>query len=248
MRVNIFVTCLTDIFHPEVGERLVALLERLGCEVVYPEGQTCCGQPAYNSGYPDEARPLARHFVETFGPLEGHIVAPFGSCVHMVRHAYPKLLEGESQLAQQAAELAGRTSDFCSFLVDALGRSDVGGLFPGRAGAKVAYHDECHLARGLGVSSQPRQLIERVEGCELLELEGDELCCGFGGTFSVKHGDTSTAMADAKIDRYLEAGADAIVSTDVGCLMQLEGRVRRRGVPLEVYHLLELLQPEGALA
>ncbi len=247
MNVNIFVTCLADIFYPEVGERLVSLLERLGCSVEFPEGQTCCGQPGLNSGYEDCAQPPALQLVETFAKTEGPIVAPFGSCVHTIKHRYPELLADHRSELAAATEVAERTYDFSSFIVDQLGKKNVGGSFPGPDGAKVVYHDECHLRRGLGVFEQPRQLLGGVERCEIVELDSDELCCGFGGTFSLKLPEVSVAMADEKIDRYVAAGADAIVSTDVGCLMHLEGRVRRRDENIQVYHLLDLLEPGGGL-
>lgn len=245
--VNLFVTCLVDLYYPQVGERLVRLLERLGCAVSFPADQTCCGQPAFNSGYPEAAQRLCDHFLDVFGPTAGPIVVPFGSCVHMVRHNYPKLYEHDLQRARTARELAARTFDFCDFVVNQLGHAQVGGHWPGPEPARVAYHDECHMARGLGTRQEPRQLLAGVEGVELIELASDELCCGFGGTFSVKQPAISTAMVDEKIDRYKAAGAEAIVSTDVGCLMHLEGRIERRGEQLPVYHLLDLLQPEGGL-
>lgn len=245
--VNLFITCMADLFYPEIGERLVCLLERLGCEVRFPAAQTCCGQPAFNSGYPDAARTVAEHFVDVFAATRGPIVAPFGSCVHMVRHNSAALCDGDPQRRRAAEEIAARTHDFCDFVVNVLGRDQVGGRSPTRDVRRVAYHDECHMAHGLGVRAEPRKLLRGVAGVELAEIEGDELCCGFGGTFSVKLPEVSAAMADDKIDRYLEAGVDAVVSTDVGCLMHLEGRVRRRGDALRVFHLLDLLEPEGRL-
>lgn len=245
--VNLFITCLADLFYPEVGERLVCLLERLGCDVSFPAKQTCCGQPAFNSGYPRPARRVAEHFIDVFAATQGPIVAPFGSCVHMVRHNYAKLVAEDPERLRKAEEIAARTHDFCDFVVNVLGEEQVGGRSPASDVRLVAYHDECHMARGLGVRAEPRKLLRGVDGIELAGLEGDELCCGFGGTFSVKLGEVSAAMADEKIDRYLAAGVDAIVSTDVGCLMHLEGRLRRRGEGLRVFHLLDLLEPEGGL-
>lgn len=247
VRVSLFVTCLVDLLYPEVGERTVALLERLGCEVSFPAGQTCCGQPALNSGYPDDARKVAEHLVRTFAATEGPIVAPFGSCVHMVRHQYPKLFQSDPARAVAARDIAARTHDLPSFVVDVLGRDGVGGHYPGRAGTAVAYHHECHLLRGLATREAPLALLAGVEGCRVVEPQRGELCCGFGGTFSLKLPGASTAMADEKLDRALAAGAQAIVSTDVGCLMHLEGRARRRGLALAVHHLVDLLEPEGRL-
>lgn len=244
--VQLFTTCLADLTYPEVAERLVALLERLGCEVACPAGQTCCGQFTWNSGYEQETLPLARHFLDVFEPDPAPLVAPFGSCVHMVRHHYPRLFRDRPAELERARALAARTHDFCSFVVDVLGVSDAGGRAPER-GLKVAYHDECHMLRGLGERDQPRRLLAGVEGVELVSVPGDELCCGFGGTFSMKLPEVSAAMADERLDRVAAAGADALVTTDVGCMMHLEGRARRRGQPLRVLHLLELLEPDGRL-
>ncbi len=247
MNVNLFITCLADIFYPRVGERLVTLLERLGCTVHFSNEQTCCGQPAYNSGYEKEARAPALQFVKAFANTSGPIVAPFGSCIYTVKHHYPRLLADHQSELAAAQEIASRMYDFSSFIVDELGEDSVGGAFPGSSAARVVYHDECHLRRGLGVSEQPRQLLKGVDGCEIIEMEDDELCCGFGGTFSIKLPEASVAMADEKIERYKAIGADAVVSTDVGCLMHLEGRLRRRGEQMKALHLLDLLEPEGRL-
>jgi len=244
-RVQLFVTCLVDLLYPAVGERTVALLERLGCEVGFPGSQTCCGQPALSSGYPDEALKVADRFLDAFADTEGPIVAPFGSCVHMVRHHYPRLYDGER--AAIAARLAARTYELPSFIVGELGRQTVGGRYPGPGLTAVAYHHECHMRYGLGVTDAPMSLLRGVTGCRIVEPARGELCCGFGGTFSLKLGEISVAMADEKLDTALEAGAQAIVSTDVGCLMHLEGRARRRGLQLRVHHLVDLLEPDGAL-
>lgn len=247
MRVQLFVTCLVDQLYPDVGERTVALLERLGCEVAFPAGQTCCGQPAFNSGYPQHARTVAERFLDAFAATEGPIVAPFGSCVHMVRHGYRRLYAHDPERLALAEALAARTHDLPSFIVGELGRQEVGGRYPGPEGTPVAYHHECHLLRGLGVREQPLALLRGVAGATIVEPEQGELCCGFGGTFSLKLPAISTAMADEKLDRALAAGARAIVSTDAGCLMHLEGRARRRGLDLRVHHLVDLLEPDGRL-
>jgi L-lactate dehydrogenase complex protein LldE len=235
LRVQLFVTCLVDLAYPEVGERTVALLERLGCSVEFPAGQTCCGQPAYNSGHPAAARRVAEAFVDVFAETEGPIVAPFGSCVHMVRHGQRRLVDDRG--------VAARVRDLASFVVEDLGLDAVGGSWDG---GPVAWHDECHLLRGLGAASCSRRLLDGV-GCEVVEVERPDLCCGFGGTFSVKVPEVSVAMADAKLDAAVAAGASAIVSTDPGCLMHLEGRARRRGLDVSVHHLVDLLEPGGRL-
>jgi L-lactate dehydrogenase complex protein LldE len=242
LKVNLFVTCLVDLVMPRVGERTVALLERLGCEVAFPAGQTCCGQPAYNSGYPDAGRRVAERWLDVFAGTEGPVVAPFGSCVHMVRHGIPELCPEDPR----AAELAARTYDVATFIVDVLGIRDAGGRVPDAGTLPVACHDECHLLRGLG-SAAPRALLAGVEGLQLVDTERSELCCGFGGTFAFKLPDVSVAMADEKLDAATAAGARALVSTDPGCLMHLEGRARRRGLDLRVLHLVDLLEPDGTL-
>ncbi|MEA2123347.1 MAG: L-lactate dehydrogenase complex protein LldE [Solirubrobacteraceae bacterium] len=229
MRVQLFVTCLVDLAYPEVGERAVALLERLGCEVEFPAAQTCCGQPAHNSGHPAPARRVTEAWVDAFAATEGPIVAPFGSCVHFV-HGH-------------AGAVGARVVDLASFIVDTLGITDAGGRYDGR----VAWHDECHLLRGLGTADAARTLLAGVRGCEVVDTARPELCCGFGGTFAIKVPEVSVAMADEKIDAAVAAGAQAIVSTDPGCLMHLEGRARRRGLDLRVHHLVDLLEPDGTL-
>lgn len=245
--VQLFVTCLVDQLYPEVGERTVALLERLGCEVSFPAGQTCCGQPALNSGWPEHARTVADHFLDVFGATEGPIVAPFGSCVHMIRHGYARLYADDPRRRARGQAIAQRTWDLAGYVVDALGHAEVGGRYPGPEGTPVAYHHECHLLRGLGVREAPLSLLRGVAGCSLVEPPRGELCCGFGGTFALKLPGVSAAMADEKLDTALSAGARAIVSTDVGCLMHLDGRARRRGLDLRVHHLVDLLEPGGRL-
>jgi len=245
--VQLFVTCLVDLLYPLVGERTVALLERLGCEVHFPRDQSCCGQPAFNSGWPRQARTVADHFLDVFGATEGPIVAPFGSCVHMVRHGYRRLYADDPARRALAENVAGRTHELTGFVVDVLGHPEVGGRYPGPDGTAVAYHHECHLLRGLGTRQAPLSLLRGVRGCSVVSPARDDLCCGFGGTFSVKLPKVSAAMADEKLDAALAAGARAIVSTDVGCLMHLEGRARRRGLDLRVHHLVDLLEPGGRL-
>jgi L-lactate dehydrogenase complex protein LldE len=219
VRIQLFVTCLVDLVYPEVGERTVALLERLGCEVEFPRGQTCCGQPAHNSGFPEAAARVTAAWRAAFADADGPIVAPFGSCARFV---------GDP-----------RVIDLPTFVVERLGVADAGGRYDGR----VVWHQECHLHDG----GAGRALLDGVRGCEVVDAARPELCCGFGGTFSVKRPEISVAMADEKLDAALAAGADAIVSTDPGCLMHLEGRARHRGLALRVHHLVDLLEPAGRL-
>jgi L-lactate dehydrogenase complex protein LldE len=245
VRVRLFVTCLVDLIYPEVAERTVALLESLGCGVEVPAGQTCCGQPGRNSGHPDAARRVAAHWLDVFGAGDDPIVAPFGSCVHMVRHGFGSLFADDPVRRAQAQAAAERTFALPGFVVDVLGRDSVGGRYPGPDGATVAYHHECHMLRGLASAEAPLARRRGVEGCTVVEPAHGDLCCGFGGTFALKKPELSVAMADEKLDRAAEAGASALVSTDVGCLMHLEGRARRRGLDMKVHHLVDLLVPAG---
>jgi len=237
MRVSLFVTCLVDQLWPSVGVAAVEVLRRAGCEVRFDARQTCCGQPAFNSGWHDEARRVARSLIEVFDDgTSDAVVLPSGSCCSMFGH-FEGLFEGDAALQARAAALAGRTHELSAFLVDVLGVTDLGARFDGR----VSWHDACHGLRELGIARQPRALLERVAGCELVEVTGHDTCCGFGGTFSVKYPELSVAMADSKIDALERAGLDAVVSGDVSCLMQLGGRLQRRGSRLRTLHLAELL-------
>jgi L-lactate dehydrogenase complex protein LldE len=236
MRVSLFITCLVDQFHPEIGLGMATVLERLGVDCDVPAGQTCCGQPAFNAGCPDEARPVARQFLRAFGDAE-RIVSPSGSCVAFVKHHLPALFERGSAEERDAAGIAGRTHEFSQFLVDVLGRDDVGAAFAHR----VTYHDSCHLLRELGVRDEPRRLLARVRGLELVEMAAPDTCCGFGGVFSVKQPDISAAMAQDKLASIQRTGADVVVACDTGCLMNLRGLISRRGAKVKALHLAEVL-------
>ncbi|MFM1873242.1 MAG: hypothetical protein RL398_2664 [Planctomycetota bacterium] len=233
-RVALFATCLADQFWPEVLHATVAVLERAGCSVSFDPRQTCCGQPACNSGFAPEARTVARHFLDVFGDAE-HVVAPSGSCVAMV-HRFADLFAGEPHLQKKAADLAHRTYELAQFLVDVLGVTDVGAHFP----HQVAWHDPCHALRELRVHDQPRKLLAAVRGLRLHELKAKESCCGFGGTFSVKFPELSTAMLDHKLDG-LPDDVTALASLDGSCLMQMRGRLQRNGRNVRVLHLAEIL-------
>jgi L-lactate dehydrogenase complex protein LldE len=237
MRVSLFVTCLVDQLWPSVGVAAVEVLRRAGCEVAFDPRQTCCGQPAFNSGWRDEARRVARALLEVYDadPADA-VVLPSGSCASMFRH-FEELFEGDAAMQARATSLARRTHELSSFLVDVLGVTDLGARFDGR----VTWHDACHGLRELGLRSQPRALLSRVAGCELVELDGHDSCCGFGGTFAVKQPELSVAMADVKLETIERSGVDAVVSGDVSCLMQLGGRLARRGSPIRTLHLAEVL-------
>jgi L-lactate dehydrogenase complex protein LldE len=236
MKLSLMITCLGDVLRPETGKATVALLRRLGHEVDFPEAQTCCGQPFFNSGFADLARQQAKHTISAFGG-ERTVIVPSGSCAAMVKHEYPHLLEAEPGWHDRAMELAGRTYELSEFLVNRLGVVDVGARYEG----KVAYHYACHL-RGLGLTDEVEQLIRHVQGATLMPLAHADQCCGFGGSFSVRYPHVSGAMVDDKVRCILQTEADAVVSTDAGCLMNIGGRLHRQGRTVRVLHLAELLE------
>ncbi|HEY8345920.1 MAG TPA: (Fe-S)-binding protein [Symbiobacteriaceae bacterium] len=236
MKVALFITCLADHFYPAIGEAVVRLLRRHGVSVEFPPGQTCCGQPFWNMGHMDEARECARQFIRTFSQSEW-IVTPSGSCAGHVRYFLPQMFPAGSPLCREASAIASRTFEFSQFMVNVLGVTDVGARFKARA----VYHNSCHMQRELGVVEEPVAMLRQVRDLELVEAERPDLCCGFGGGFSVKMPEVSTAMADEKL-RYLTAtGADVLVSCDAGCLMHLGGRMEKLGIAMRPMHLAELL-------
>lgn len=223
---------------------MVTVLERLGVRLDYPDGQTCCGQPAFNSGYQKEAKAAALRFVDLFADSEA-IVCPSGSCVKMVRHHYPELFrDDDERLQKRVKAVASRCYEFSEYLVDILGVDDVKASFP----ARVTYHDSCHLLRGLGVEEQPRRLLVRVDGLEFIEMNDHDVCCGFGGTFSINYADISAAMADRKVDDILASGAEYVTGCDMSCLMNIQGRLSRRGESVQVKHIAEILAATGGTA
>jgi L-lactate dehydrogenase complex protein LldE len=245
MRVALFIPCYVDLINPEVGVSVVRVLRKLDVGVVYPEGQTCCGQPAFNSGFFDEARAVARHFLDVFDRERfDYIVCPSGSCTTMVSHYYPFLFEDLPDERERSEALGSRVREFSDFLVNVLRVEDLGVRYEGKA----VFHTGCHQRRELGLLREPRKLLRSVEGLELLDWDNEELCCGFGGTFSVKMPDISTAMADEKIRALEKSGADTLISGDSSCLMHLEGRLRRTGCATRVYHLAQVLDPDGGAA
>jgi L-lactate dehydrogenase complex protein LldE len=235
-RVSLFVTCIVDQLFPKVGMAMAAVLERIGYEVDFPEDQTCCGQPAFNSGYRAEARAVARHFVKVFEGCE-HIVVPSGSCTSMVTHHYPELFRKEPEMLGRVESLAGRMWEFSTFLTKVAGVEDVGARFE----EVVTFHDSCHALRELGIREAPRRLLAQVRGLELREMLPAEECCGFGGTFAVKFDELSGAMARTKIEAIQRTGAHTVVSLDQSCLMQIQGALAREGSPVRTMHLAEVL-------
>ena len=235
-RVGLFVTCLVDLMRPRIGFAALALLERAGMTVVVATTQTCCGQPAYNAGDADSARALARKLLTEFGDCD-YLVLPSGSCAGMIRVHYPHLFADQSE-REAIAALAARTYELTDFLVNVAKLADIPGHYAGR----IAYHDSCSGLRELGVKQQPRSLLSRVPGATLVELTEPESCCGFGGTFSVKFDAISARMADNKCVQVAASGADTIVAGDLGCLLHLEGRLRRQGdTRTRVLHVAEVL-------
>ncbi len=240
MKASIMITCLGDMFFPEVGVAMVTLLRRLGATVDFPQGQTCCGMPLFNSGYHHDAAIVASRTVGLFAEAE-YVVVPSGSCAWMVKTEYPGLLKDDPALKAAAEALAKKTYELSQFLVDVLGVTSVESSFRG----KVTYHDSCHLLRGLGESRAPRVLLRGVKGCEFVELLGSDECCGFGGSFSVRLPEVSTAILDKKLANAESTGVDCLVACDAGCLMQVGGGLSRRGSRLRAMHLAQVLAGEG---
>jgi L-lactate dehydrogenase complex protein LldE len=237
-RAAFMVTCLGDMFYPEVGERIVRLLRRLGVTVEFPAGQTCCGLPLFNSGHHDEAAAVARRTVDLFQGAE-HVVVPSGSCAWMVKHEYPGLMADAASRAA-AERLAARTSELSQFLVKVLGRRK----FHSAVDGTITYHDSCHLLRGLHESQSPRALLRDLAGARFVELAGADECCGFGGSFSVRLPEVSTAILDQKIANVEASGAACVVACDAGCLMQMRGGLSSRGSRVRALHLAEVLDPD----
>ena len=238
--VGLFVTCLVDLHRPNVGFAAIRLLEAAGCAVVVPARQVCCGQPAFNSGDDGSARAIARQTIAAFEGVE-HVVVPSGSCAGMLREHYPALLADEAAWSGRAEAFAARCHELTSFLVDVLERRDVAAALGARLSGTVTYHDSCAGLRELGVKAQPRALLAGVEGLALAEMEDTEVCCGFGGTFCVKFPDISERMADDKIALAAQSGAGTLLGGDLGCLLSIGGRLTRRGQPMRVYHVAEVL-------
>jgi len=235
MKVALFVTCLVDLFQTGVGKSTVELLERLGCEVEFPESQVCCGQPAYNSGYVKEMIDVAKNMIRAFENAE-YVVTPSGSCATMFLE-YPHLFEDDPAWKQRAQALADKTYELTQFIVDVLKVTDVGAKLEGKA----TYHSSCHMTRLLGVKEAPFKLLANVKGLEFVPLPNAQNCCGFGGTFSVKMTPISEQMVDEKVDSVVETGADYLIGADCGCLMNIGGRIERLGKKVKVMHIAEVL-------
>jgi L-lactate dehydrogenase complex protein LldE len=235
MKVSLFVTCLGETFYQEVAKDMVEVLERLGCEIDFPRGQVCCGQPAYNSGYREEAKKAAKQMIRTFEDSE-YIVAPSGSCASMFKE-YPSLFKKDAEWEDRAEKVANKAYEFTQFIVKVLGVRDVGASYP----AKATYHTSCHMTRLLNERETPFILLSHVKDLELLPLPNNYDCCGFGGTFSVKMVPISEQMVDEKVRHVEETGTEVLISADPGCMMNIQGRMNRHGKPIEVKHIAQIL-------
>ncbi len=236
-RVGLLVTCLVDLMRPRIGFAAIELLEAAGCDVTVPETQTCCGQPGWNSGDRRAARALAEKLIEEFESCDC-VVVPSGSCAGMIRAHYRDVFRGEGAWLERAERLAAKTYELSDFLANVAGI----GKIPGAYAGAVTYHDSCSGLRELGIRQQPRALIARMTGVELKEMKDSDTCCGFGGTFSVKFGEISAAMAQAKCEHVRASGAGAVVLGDLGCMLNIEGKLRRMGDgQTRVLHIAELL-------
>jgi L-lactate dehydrogenase complex protein LldE len=239
-KVGLFVTCLVDLFRPRIGFAAIRLLEAAGCQVEVPPSQTCCGQPAYNGGDRKDAKAIARNVIAAFEGLD-HVVAPSGSCAGMIRRHYPGLFDDDPAMRARADALASRTWEIVSFLTDVMKWDGVAA----RLNAKAAYHDCCSGLRELGVKRQPRALLAKVAGLEVTDLPGCEICCGFGGAFSVKYPAISDALAGDKKRELEAAGAELLLAGDLGCLMHMAGKLTREGSPVRARHVVEVLAGMG---
>lgn len=235
MRVTLFSTCLIDLFQPSAGIATVELLEKLGCQIDYPTGQICCGQPAYNSGYLNEAKPAMIHLLETFQHAE-YIVTPSGSCAVMLKE-YAHIFQDDPKWSKIAKSVSDKTYELTQFIVHVLGVTKIDTSLPGTA----VFHTSCHMTRILGVREEPKQLLNQVADLTMKPLKGADQCCGFGGTFSVKMGDISAEMVKEKVSNIMNANVDYLIGADCACLMNIGGRLSRENQPVQVLHIAEVL-------
>ena len=233
MKIALFIPCLVEQFHPQVGVATAKALAEAGIQTYYPKAQTCCGQPVYKSRLRKRTIPLAKHFISLFEDAEA-VVAPSGSCVSMVRHEYPVIFHDDKKWLERALEVSGKTYELTEFLVDVLGIQDIGAQWYGRA----VYHDSCQVMRALGVHKQPRKLLENVKGLELVEMERPELCCGFGVPFSFKFPHISEAMVKEKVSYVLDTGAEYLIGAEISCLMNMGGYMQKQRYPVKAVHIM----------
>jgi L-lactate dehydrogenase complex protein LldE len=234
--VGLFVTCLVDLFRPNVGFASVKLLEDTGCRVEVPQGQTCCGQPAYNNGDVVHAKQIARQVITAFQDYD-YVVAPSGSCTGMLKQHYTQLFQDDPQWQHRAQDFSQRCHELLSFLSDIRGMDSIDARYEGR----ITYHDSCSSLRELGVHAQPRKLLHKVQGLDLIEMDETNICCGFGGTFCVKYPEISGRMVSDKVNNIRNSEADTVLAADLGCLLNIAGRLKREGSPIRAYHTAEVL-------
>ncbi len=235
-KVGLFVTCLVDLFRPTVGFAAIKLMEDAGCIVDVPRAQTCCGQPAYNSGDRADTRAIAENTIAAFEDFD-YIVAPSGSCASMLKNHYPGLFAGDAAWQARAEAFSAKVFELVSFLTDILGVTKVDATYEGT----ITYHDSCSGLRELGIKAQPRQLLRTIEGVKIVEMGESDVCCGFGGTFSVKYPEISNEIVGRKTEKVGEAAADTLLAGDLGCLMNMAGKLKRQGAPTQVRHVAEVL-------
>ncbi|MPL58518.1 Lactate utilization protein A [bioreactor metagenome] len=236
LKASLFITCIADLMYADVGKSVVNVLKRSGVKLDFPEGQTCCGQPAFSSGYYKETVKVAKKVIEVFERSE-RVVIPSGSCAAMIHHGYPTLFANDPVWKKKADEFVAKSYEFSQFLVDVMKLTDVGATFK----KKVTYHSSCHMTRLLGVEEQPKILLKNVKGLDFIPLPFAFDCCGFGGTFSMKLADISGAILEEKVDNIISTGADVLAGSDLTCLMNIGGRLSRRGSPVKVMHLAQVL-------
>lgn len=236
-KAQLFITCLGDQFHTSTLQNMTHLLERLGVELIFPPEQTCCGQPLFNNGFEEKARAVALNFVRTFNRSDAPIVGPSGSCVGMVKHHYAELFPPGSAEYAAVLDIASRTFEFTEYLVHVLNVADVGAVFP----HKVTYHASCHYLREMGLKTEAKTLLNAVQGLELIPLNEEETCCGFGGAFSVTYPEVSRSMMENKVRNIISSGADTVVTCEPGCLMNMAGGLHKAGANIRAIHIIDLL-------
>lgn len=241
-RVQLFATCLVETLRPEAGMAVVHVLEKLGVMVEYPQGQTCCGQPAFNGGAWDDARAMARYTLDVLSKSDAPIVVPSGSCADMLVHHYPEILASDPKYGALAEQVAAHTYEFTQFLVDVLGVTDVSAHLGQQ---RITYHPSCHLLRGLRITEPPKKLLENIKGGQILDLPNATECCGFGGLFAIKLPEISSAMLERKLDAIESTQVQTVVGCDVSCLLHIGGGLHRRGDKIETKHLAEILDSKG---
>ena len=239
-RAGLFVTCLVDVLRPSIGFAAAKLIEAAGCEVIVPPTQTCCGQPAYNSGDRADATAIARRTIAAFKGCD-YVVAPSGSCAGMLKSHYPRLFVGDAVALAEAQAFSAKVHELVSFLTDERGMTGIDPAMQGQSPGRVTYHDSCSGLRELGIKTQPRKLLTSIKGLELVEMADSEICCGFGGTFSVKFPDISNAMVEKKVDNITQAEPDLLLAGDLGCLINMAGKLARQGRAIESRHVAEVL-------